>query len=116
MQITVQSKTIPVTDALRAFAERHLGKLLKSSSRVGHVTVFLEKVAKKKNDVQAAIARVKIDLPGREVVVERRSWDLYDAISQVSDRAQRAVRKLKERRQTLKRSLRGEAEYLPVLP
>lgn len=117
MFVTVQSKTIQVTQALRAFAERQLEKLFKTTNQVGQVSVFLEQVSKKKNDMKSAVARVKVSLPGKDVVVERHARDLYEAISDVSDRAHRAVRKMKERRLDLKRLARAskqDAEYLPA--
>jgi ribosome-associated translation inhibitor RaiA len=99
------------------FAERQLAKLLKPTHDVGQVSVFLEQISRKKNDVKAAVARVKISLPGKDVVVERHARDLYEAIAAVSDRALRSVTKMKERRLDLKRLARAqrqEAEYLPA--
>ncbi len=106
MQILVQSKTLSITAALRAFIERQARKLSRRGERVQAVTVFVETVGKKKNDVQSAIAKMKVSLPGRDLMVERRAQDLYEAVIDVTARAARQIRKTKERRIQFKRSWR----------
>jgi ribosomal subunit interface protein len=114
MQIMIQSKTLAVTAALRAFIERQLNKLARLQPRATTVTVFLETVARKKNDLQASVARVKISMPGKDLIIERRAQDLYTAVVDVAEHAFRYLRKTKEKRLTNKRS-RAYAR-LPIAP
>ncbi|HYD34661.1 MAG TPA: ribosome-associated translation inhibitor RaiA [Vitreimonas sp.] len=106
MKVLIQSKTLQVTEALRTFIERQAEKILRRQQRVNTITVFLESVGRKKNDVQAAIARMKVAVPGKDIVVERRARDMYEAVVEVTARAKEGLSRLKERRLTAKRSSR----------
>jgi ribosomal subunit interface protein len=98
MHVIVQSKTFAVTEALRAFVEKHMTRLFRRQSKVTQVMVYLECVPKKKNDVFATSAKVYIDLPGKNIVVQEKSEDMYLAIMQAAHSAARKLRKVKERR------------------
>jgi putative sigma-54 modulation protein len=98
MNVIVQSKTLVITEAIRAFAEREAEKLRRRGQKISQVTVFLEKVARKKNDVQAATAKFLIELPGKQVVVQHKAQDLYLAISEAANRATLQVRRFREKR------------------
>jgi ribosomal subunit interface protein len=97
MQVFVHSKTLEITAAMRQFAERHFQKMLNKGRKVLAVNLFLESVTRKKNDIQSSIARVQIVLPGKDIVVERHSHDLYQAILDVAANATRQVRKTREK-------------------
>lgn len=80
-KVDVQSKTITVTNAIRNFVTQQTQRIWKHGGSVARVTVFLDLVKRKKNDSHAASAKVLVDLPGKNVVVEERSKNLYQAIS-----------------------------------
>jgi ribosomal subunit interface protein len=111
MNISVQSKTLELTQALRGYAQRQVLRIFRRLPRVSQVTVFLETVAKKKNDVEASIAKIKIELPGKDIVVERRSKDLYQAITEVSHSAAQTVTRFREKRLDSKRMARLHAAH-----
>lgn len=98
MNVIVQSKTFVVTEAIRAFVSRHLTKVLRQGGRVSQVLVFLESIPKKKNDLTATTAKIYVDLPGKNIVVQERAQDLYVAITEAAHSAARQLRKLRERR------------------
>ncbi len=98
MNVIVQSKTMVITDAIRNFVTRQSEKLTHRSQRIGHVTFFLEMIQRKKNDVQAASAKVLVHMPGKDIVVQEHAKDLYIAIAEAARAAARQVRKMKERR------------------
>lgn len=98
VHVIVQSKTFAVTEALRAFVEKHLTRLFRRKSRISQVIVYLESVPKKKNDLHATSAKIYIDLPGRNIVVQEKAEDLYLAIIQAAHSAARKLRKVKEKR------------------
>lgn len=114
MKVLIQSKTLAVTAALRTFIERQLAKLSRLNPQALSATVFLETIERKKNDLRAAVVRVKVDLPGKDVMIEHRSADLYTAVVEVAERAFRAVKKSKERRLSQRRSSRLSAAYLAL--
>lgn len=114
MKILIQSKTLEVSAALRDFIERQIARLSNHKHKVNSVTVSLENVARKKNDQNAAVARLKIDLPGKkDVVVERRAKNMYDAIVAACERSVRYVRKFKEKRLASQRFVRSDRIDLP---
>lgn len=98
MNIIVQSKTFAVTEALRAFVEKHITRLFRKKSRISQVIVYLESIPKKKNDLFSTCAKIYIDMPGKNIVVQEKAADLYLAIAEAAHSAARQLRKFKERR------------------
>ncbi len=97
MHVIVQSKTLPITRALRAFVDHQASKLERLAN-ITKLSVFLEKVGKKNNDPSAATVQYLIEIPGKKaLVVRRRAVDMYEAIVDATQRAMRRVRKVKER-------------------
>lgn len=99
MNVIVQSKTFIVTEAIRSFVTRQLGRMFRQRGRISRVMVFLENVPKKKNDLSATTAKIYVDLPGKNIVAQEKAQDLYLAISEATHSAARQLRKLRERRQ-----------------
>jgi ribosomal subunit interface protein len=116
MNVIVQSKTIVVTQAIRSFAIQQARKLQKHRPNISQVTVFLEIVKKKKNDVQAATAKFALEVPGKRIVVQERAKDLYTAISDASRGTARQLQKVKERHEAahLIHGKKLRIAYLPV--
>lgn len=97
MRIIVQSKNVALTAALRRYVQRQAAKLSGPHLQIRQVTAFLETIARKKNDLGGASVKLLVEVPGKDVVVERHGVDLYDTIVDAADRARRALRKRKER-------------------
>jgi ribosomal subunit interface protein len=98
MKVLVQAKNIAVTPAIAQAVTRQAQKLGRLSHKIRKVSAFLEIVERKKNDYQSAKVLLKVDWPGKDLVIERTAFDLYEAIVDASERACRAVRKAKEKR------------------
>lgn len=114
MDVIVTSKTLQVTQALRAAAIRQAEKLMRFGKKILRVRVTLEKVAKKKNDTQAAIVQYHVELPGRDVIVRRQARDMYEALVDAASRAARQVRKVKEQQVYFKRGYRSAFAEVPL--
>jgi ribosomal subunit interface protein len=99
MNVIVQSKTFIVTEAIRAFVTKHLGRAFRRRGRISQIFVFLENIPKKKNDLFSASAKIYVDMPGKNVVAQEKAEDMYVAITQAAHTAARQIRKLKEKRQ-----------------
>lgn len=112
MNIIVQGKTLEITQALRDFVEQHAQKLEKVSKKIVKVSVFLEQVNKKENDEHRALVKYKVELPGKDICVKSRAHNLYDAVSSATDNAVRQVRKLYEKKRSLKRKKNQNLELL----
>ncbi len=98
MQILVQAKNISVTPMIERAVQHQAQKLGRLSSKIVKVFAFLEVIDKKKNDSHAARVLYKICWPGKDIVVQERAANLYDAIVDTTDSAMRVLRKEKERR------------------
>ena len=98
MTVIVQSKTMPVTAALRAFVQQQVGKLTKFSNRISNVRVYLEKIVDKRNDPHASVVKFEVFLPGTRMVVRRHAVDMYEAVVDTTHSMMEQLRKWKGRR------------------
>jgi ribosomal subunit interface protein len=98
MNVIVQSKTLEVTDALRSFCEKQASKVARFSQKISSVSIYIENIAKKKNDPEAASVQYAVNIPGQMLVVKRRATDMYEAIVDATNGIMRQVRKEKEKR------------------
>jgi putative sigma-54 modulation protein len=104
MEIIIQGKNLEITESIRLYVEKVVRRKFKRiSKRVLVIRVYLENIARKTGDNNRAIAKFKIDLPKKVVVVKRTANDLYKAIKDGADRSARAVKKIKQKRTHTKR-------------
>jgi ribosomal subunit interface protein len=101
-----------VTEALRNHVTKHAEKLSRIGKKVIAVRVFLETVAKKSNDPHANHVTFRVMVPGKDVVVQKKAVDMYEAVVQAAHAAIRHVRKVAERRITKTRHDHGAAAVL----
>jgi ribosomal subunit interface protein len=113
MDVIVTSKTLHVTQALKAAAIRQAEKLLRFGKHILRVRISLEAVARKKNDMFSTIVQYHIELPGRTITVRRKASDMYEALVDAASSAARQVRKVKERQLYFRHGYRSA--YAPAL-
>ncbi len=99
MTVIVHSKTMKLTRAIRAAVAHQVERIRRRFPQISQVRVFLEKIARKKNDALASQAEFLVSLPGKDVVVTKSAPDLYQAIHDGARTTLLQVQKLKERRQ-----------------
>ncbi len=100
MKIFVQAKNMKVTQAIRSFVVKKTKRTIsKISDQVINVKVYLENVARKKNDPKSSKAKVSIEVPGKNILAEASSFNPYQAVSKAIRTAARQLRKLKEKNQ-----------------
>lgn len=92
-----------VTQAIRIFAQEQAEKLQKLEKGVSQVRIYLENVAKKKSDMYSNIVTYHIAVPGKDIVVKKHAADMYAAIVDATAGAVRKLRKVTEKRVTIKR-------------
>lgn len=106
MQIEIEARNFPLTQALRSHAERRLRSALTCcGDHIRRVAVRLSDVNGPRGgaDKRCRLQVVPADLP--DVVVEDVEADLYVAIDRATDRAGRTlVRKIERRRTLLRQS------------
>ena len=114
MNVIVQSKSMKVSHSIQMLVQKSLAKLLARGHRISQIKVFIENVARKKNDGKACMAKIEVSLPGQIVMVVGYAKTIYQAVLQASRNALRAVRKAKERRLGVRQATPTLAEILPV--
>ena len=97
MQILVEAKKLTITTALRAFVQQQAQKLAGLGVRVGQVRVFLENVARKTGEANRSGVTIRVAVPGKDVVVERKDHDVYAAVVAATERVKFQLNKLKLR-------------------
>lgn len=106
MDIFVHSKTLPVTQAIRDFIHHQAAKLRKLSQPIKEIRIYLEDVRTSQGIAQESQVKIKVGVPGRDIVTKAHEKNLYTAISEAVADAVRAVRKRKEYRLTRKTEIR----------
>lgn len=101
--VTIHSKQVKITDALREHARRQAQQIQKMSKKILDVSFFVETVSKKHNDPRANKVVVQVRRPGKDIVVRSFATNLYEAISEASRAAARRLRKTRERKLHAKR-------------
>ncbi len=97
MQIHVEGKKLEITAALRNFVQTHVHKLEFLGTRVQQVRVFLENVARKTGEANRAGVTIKVEIPGKDIVVEKKGQDMYSVIAMATERVKFQLGKLKLR-------------------
>jgi ribosomal subunit interface protein len=105
MTVIVESKQLKLTKALRDFATSQAQRLLKFGEKgVLQIRIHMETVRKKSNDPKANIVTYAVTLPGKKlVVVKKTAVDMYEALVSASHETLRGIRKVRERRLDKKR-------------
>ncbi len=112
MKVLIATKHLKVTDALHQFIQEQAEKLSKLHKRITLVRVYLETIEKKSNDPHANQVTFEIEIPGKNVVVKKQAADMYQAVTATAEASLRQLRKLYEKRMTLKRQ--GVPEIAPL--
>jgi len=104
MKYNIRGENIEVTDALRDYVEKKLGKLFKffEAPPKSEVSVTLS-VAREMNNVE-----VTIPLTGVMLRAENKGTDMYASIDLVVEKLERQIRKHKTK---INRRIRQEGEY-----
>jgi putative sigma-54 modulation protein len=93
MRIDVVGKHMDITDAIRTYAESKAEKLLKYFSGTQQIRVYLEAGKKSEFSCEIAVDVVK----HKDFIAHATAKDLYAAIDECVDKAQRQVHDFKEK-------------------
>ncbi|WP_251177902.1 ribosome hibernation-promoting factor, HPF/YfiA family [Adlercreutzia agrestimuris] len=114
MSITVAGRRMPVTDALREYAEEKIGssmKVMDISPLEAEVVLFVEK---NPANPRPAVCEVTLRTKGHIIRVEESEEDMYAAIDVAAAKVLRQLRKFKTK--VLDRKLRGTGEVPVAAP
>ncbi len=104
MELLIKGKNLEVSDSIRAYAERKLAKI----NRLTHPGTRVElELAVEKNPSVAAheIAEVTVWLKGRTLRCKEAARDMKAAIDEVTDKLQRELTELRDKRVTKRRAV-----------
>ncbi|MGE4318087.1 MAG: ribosome-associated translation inhibitor RaiA [Deferribacterales bacterium] len=91
MQIQITARNIDITDAIRSYAEKKVGRLEKYFDHITEATVLLE-VQKNLHIVEVLIAAKGVMMKGLE-----KSEDLYASLDLATDKIEKQLVKYKEK-------------------
>ncbi len=93
MRIDVVGRRVEVTDAIREYAESKVNKLLKFFDGMQQISVVIEEIKHREFAVEVVVDVVKHD----DLIARATGDDLYAAIDQAVDKAERQIRDFKEK-------------------
>ncbi len=114
MSITVTGRKMPVTDALRQYAEEKIGnsmKVMDIDPLVAEVVLFVEK---NPANPRPAVCEVTLRTKGHIIRVEESEEGMYAAIDVAAAKVVRQLRKYKTK--VIDRKLRAEDETIRIQP
>lgn len=104
MQLTVKGRNIEITDRLRSYVEKKIGKLDRYLPDILEARVELAEEASQKSS-QRQVAQVTVRSDGTLLRAEERSNDIFTAIDAVAEKLHRQIRRYKgKRRRKLERA------------
>lgn len=99
MEFNIKTKNIDLTDAIRSAVEQKLGKLDRMLERFGDavlIEVEVGKTSEHHNKGPYFRAEIQIWLPDKHIYVDSQKEDLYMAIREARDKAERQIREFRE--------------------
>jgi putative sigma-54 modulation protein len=94
MKYNILVKNLELTDELRGYVEKKLGKIARFYDKITHLDVDLSREAKKKSG-PIYRAEVNLDIPGPLLRVVEFDYSIEAAIDKVQDKIIRQVKKAK---------------------
>ena len=114
MSITVTGRKMPVTDALREYAEEKIGnsmKVMDIDPLVAEIVLFVEK---NPANPRPAVCEVTLRTKGHIIRVEEHEEDMYAAIDLSADKVTRQLRKFKTKVVDNRQGGASAADVAPV--
>jgi putative sigma-54 modulation protein len=112
MQPIIQGKGIEITDWLRQYVEKKMGKLDKYLTSISEVRVELS-TYKTKSARDSQVAQVTVRANGTILRAEEKSEDIFASIDAVLDKMHRQIVRFKGKRERRGRGVVGEPAPLP---
>jgi putative sigma-54 modulation protein len=98
MELQVKGKNLDVSDAIRSYAEKKLGKLDKQLSKLARVEVELT-VERNPSIAANQVAEATVWLKGHTLRAREASADMKASIDELTEKLLRQIKEERERRQ-----------------
>ena len=112
MRITVKGRNIEITDAIRAYAEEKIGKVMNQYYQIQFIYGVLN-VIKNPSVSQSHTAEVLCKFVSGSVKAEESAESMYASIDLVSDKLSRQVKKFKEKQITSSKTASIRTDAMP---
>ncbi len=103
MKITISAKNTELTDAIKGYVEKKIGRLERKIDHIISSDVVLS-VEKYRH-----IANVKMNIAGEIIKAEESSKDMYQSIDLVYEVLEKQIEKLKDKMRSKKRGAKSES-------
>jgi len=113
MQLIITGKNMEVSEPLKEYVEKKIGKLTRYLPTIDEVHVELS-VEKTKSNLQRQVVQVTMRSNGTILRAEERSADMLAAVDSVRDKLQRQMERFKERPVRMRKRARAEVVESPV--
>lgn len=110
MKINISAQNFKLSKAIESFIEKKMRKYLKLGQKLGKIEYKFKSHPSKKSYESKFSCELNISLDKGRVIVKEASSDLYALIDLISEKAEREIRKHKEKRQSILRKslIRGK--------
>jgi putative sigma-54 modulation protein len=115
MQLIITGKNMEVSEPLKQYVEKKLGKLTHYLPTIDEVHVELS-VEKVKSNLQRQVVQVTMRSNGTILRAEERSADMLAAVDSVRDKLQRQMERFKRRPVRMRKRARAVAAEEPAPP
>ena len=115
MQLIITGKNVEVTDWLRSYVEKKIGKLDKYLPSIDEARVELA-VEKTKSAQDRQVVQVTVRSNGTILRVEEKSADMFASIDTAVDKLHRQIARYKGKQRRRGRPTSGEMPPVPVAP
>ncbi len=113
MQVIVQGKNLHVTDRLRDYVEKKVGKLDRYLTAISEVRMELS-TEKTRSYGDRQVAQLTVRAGGAILRAEERSGDIFTAVDMVMDKIKRQIDRYKRKRRDRARSAQAQMPVEPV--
>lgn len=98
MKISLEGRNFDLTEAISSRVEKMINKALQIyEHEIVMVTVVMDFMKHRKGGQPAAEVKLKVEVPGPDVVAENKHDDLYEAIDKALDRVVDQIQKRREK-------------------
>lgn len=101
MKIQITSQNFKLTKAIETFISQKMRKYLKLGQKIDGLIYKFKTHPAKKSYKSKYSCELKINTAGKNIIIKLADSDLYALIDRISDKAEREIRKQKEKHRSL---------------
>jgi putative sigma-54 modulation protein len=103
MKFSISAKKFKLTKSNEDYIQKKMRQYLKLGQSIRKITYKFKVHTAQKNYPSKYVGELKIDIPKASFILKEISEDFYNMVDQLSDKAEREIRKHKEKQRSLRR-------------